>query len=55
MTNEEQQAQILQQLKQVNQRLVDIEKDLAEFKQSDKVLAKKVDAINDFIRGMEET
>lgn len=55
MANEEQQTQILQQLQQINQRLANIEKSLGEFKQSDKVLAEKVDAVNEFIRGMEET
>lgn len=55
MANEEQQTQILQQLQQINQRLANIEKSLGEFKQSDKVLAEKVDAVNEFIKGMEET
>lgn len=55
MTNEEQQTQILQQLQQINQRLANIEHALDEFKQSDKLLAKKVDRVDDFIRGMEET
>lgn len=55
MTNEEQQTQILQQLQQINQRLANIEQALDEFKQSDKLLAKKVDRVDDFIRGMEET
>ena len=55
MTNEEQQTQILQQLQQINQRLANIEHELDEFKQADKLLAKKVDRVDDFIRGMEET